>query len=120
MNYLFQRVGVVRFPADAASADDMFEAALEVGADECESETDGHEVICPPESLSQASEALTERFGAPERVEIAWRAQTTIPIDEDKAAAVFKLLEALDDSDDVQQVSANYDVTDDVLQKLSA
>ena len=120
VNYLFQRVGVIRFPADAASGDDMFEAALQVGADECESEADGHEVICEPESLSQANEALTARFGAPERVEIAWRPQTTVPIDEDKAAAVFQLLEALDDSDDVQQVSANYDVTDDVLRKLSA
>ena len=120
VNYLFQRVGVIRFPADAASGDDMFEAALEVGADECESEADGHEVLCAPEALSEASEALTERFGAPEQVEIAWRAQTTVPIDEDKAAAVFKLLEALDDSDDVQQVSANYDVSDDVLRRLSA
>lgn len=120
VNYLFQRVGVIRFSADAASGDDMFEAALEVGADECESEEDGHEVICPPEALSEASEALTVQFGAPERVEIAWRPQTTVPIGEDKAEAVFRLLEALDDSDDVQQVSANYDVTDDVLRKLSA
>lgn len=118
--YLFRRVGVIRFPADAASGDDMFEAALEIGADECESEADGHEVICAPESLSEASEAMSGRFGTPERVEIAWRAQTTVPIDEDKAEAVFRLLEALDDSDDVQQVSANYDVTDDVLRKLSA
>ena len=120
VNYLFQRVGIIRFPVDVASGDDMFEAALEVGADECESEADGHEVICAPESLSEASEALTAKFGAPERVEIAWRPQTTVPIDENKAEAVFRLLEALDDSDDVQQVSANYDVTDDVLRKLSA
>ena len=118
--YLFRRVGVIRFPADAASGDDMFEAALEVGADECESESDGHEVICAPDSLSEANEALSARFGTPDRVEITWRAQTTVPIDEDKAEAVFRLLEALDDSDDVQQVSANYDVADDVLRKLSA
>ena len=120
VNYLFSRVGVIAYPADAASGDDMFEAALDVGADECESEADGHEVICAPESLSEASEALTARFGAPERVEIVWRPQTTVPIDRDKAEAVFRLLEALDDSDDVQQVSANYDVTDDILRTLSA
>ena len=120
VTYLFRRVGVVRFPANAASGDDMFEAALAVGADECETEADGHEVICTPESLSETGEALTERFGAPEQIEIAWRAQTTVPIDENQAAAVFRLLEALDDSDDVQQVSANYDVTDDVLRALSA
>ena len=59
VNYLFQRVGIIRFSADAASGDDMFEAALEVGADECESEADGHEVICAPESLSESSEALS-------------------------------------------------------------
>ena len=118
--YLFRRVGVIRYPADAASGDDMFEAALEVGADECESEADGHEVICVPESLSEAGEALTARFGTPERIEIVWRPHTTVPIDQARAETVFKLLEALDDSDDVQQVSANYDVSDDVLRELSA
>ena len=120
VSYLFRRVGVIRFPADVASGDDMFEAALEVGADECESDADGHELLCEPGSLSEASEALSARFGAPERVEIAWRAQTTVSIDQAQAETVFRLLEALDDSDDVQQVSANYDVSDDVLQTLSA
>ena len=120
VTYLFRRVGVIRYPADAASGDDMFEAALEVGADECESEADGHEVVCMPEALSEAGEALTARFGSPERIEIVWRPQTTVPIDQARAETVFKLLEALDDSDDVQQVSANYDVSDDVLRELSA
>ena len=120
VNYLFQRVGMIRYPADAASQDDMFEAALEAGADDCAMDSDGHEVLCAPDSLSEMSEALSARFGPPEVAEIGWRPQTTIPIDEDHAATLFKLLEALDDSDDVQQVSANYDVADDVLQKLSA
>ena len=118
--YLFRRIGAIRYAASAANGDDMFEAALEVGADECETEADGHEVICAPDSLSETSEALAARFGTPEQVEMSWRPQTTVPIDEAGAEAVFKLLEALDDSDDVQQVSANYDVTDDVLRKLSA
>ena len=118
--YLFRRIGAIRYAASAANGDDMFEAALEVGADECETEADGHEVICAPDSLSETSEALAARFGTPEQVEMSWRPQTTVPIDEAGAETVFKLLEALDDSDDVQQVSANYDVTDDVLRKLSA
>ena len=120
VNYLFRRVGMIRYPAGAASRDDMFETALEAGAEDCDMDSDGHEVVCAPDSLSEASEALSARFGPPERVEIGWRPQTTVPIDETQAATVFKLLEALDDSDDVQQVSANYDVADDVLPRLSA
>lgn len=120
VNYLFRRVGTIRYPAGAASGDTMFEAALEAGADDCDLDPEGHEVTCAPDSLGEVGEALSARFGTPERAEIGWRPQTTVPIDEVQAANVFKLLEALDDSDDVQQVSANYDVAEDVLHKLSA
>lgn len=120
VNYLFQRVGTIRYPSDVASPEEMFEAALEAGADDCSSDADGHEVTCGPDDFSDVSEALEARLGPPETAELTWKAQTTVPVDdESNADTLFKLIEALDDNDDVQQVSANFDVSDDVMQKLS-
>ncbi len=119
VNYLFQRVGIIRYATDAASQDAMFEAALEAGADDCGLDEDGHEVVCAVDSFSDVSESLESRFGAPELAQITRKPQTTVPVDEASAETLFRLLEALDDCDDVQQVSANYDVSDDVIQALS-
>lgn len=118
--FMFDRIGAIRYGGDAASADDMFEAALEAGASDCESDGDGHDVSCEPDDFAAVSEAMEERFGKPESAGLSWRPQTTVAVDEKAAETLFKLLEALDDSDDVQQVSANFEVSDDVMQKLSA
>ncbi|MBT3928089.1 MAG: YebC/PmpR family DNA-binding transcriptional regulator [Rhodospirillaceae bacterium] len=120
VNYMFERFGAIRYESKVASADDMFEAALEVGASDCESDDDGHEVFCAPDDFGDVSEALAEKFGAPDDAGLIWKAQTTVPIDEKAAESLFKLMEALDDCDDVQNVAANFDVSDDVMQKLSA
>ena len=120
VNYMFERVGSIHYATQAASADEMFEAALEAGASDCEFDDDGHEISCAPDDFGDVSEALTERFGAPENAGLIWKPQTTIPIDEQAAETLFKLMEALDDCDDVQNVSANFEVSDDVMQKLSA
>ncbi len=120
VSYLFDRVGSVSYPAAAASPDEMFEAALEAGADDCVSDEGGHEVTCAPEALNEVREMLERRFGNPSAARLAWRPQTSVVIDDDKAETLFKLLEFLDDNDDVQQISANYEVSDDVLQKLNA
>ena len=120
VNYMFERVGSIHYATQAASADEMFEAALEAGASDCEFDDDGHEISCAPDDFGDVSEALTERFGAPENAGLIWKPQTTIPIDEQAAETLFKLMEALDDCDDVQSVSANFEVSDDVMQKLSA
>ncbi len=120
VNYMFERVGSIHFPGAAASADDMFEAALEAGASDCESDDDGHEITCAPDDFGDVSEALSERFGSPDNASLAWKPQTNIPIDEKAAETLFNLMEALDDCDDVQNVSANFEVSDDIMQKLSA
>ena len=120
VNYMFERVGSIHYASAAASADEMFEAALEAGASDCEFDGDGHEISCAPDDFGEVSEALTERFGTPENAGLVWKPQTTIAIDEHAAATLFNLMEALDDCDDVQNVSANFEVSDDVMEKLSA
>lgn len=118
--FMFDRVGQLIYPVAAASADDMFEAALEAGADDVESAEESHEITCAPEDLNAVREALDTRFGAPEEAGLTWKPQNTIALDEDKAATLLKLLDVLDDNDDVQSVSANFEISDEVMAKLTA
>ena len=118
--FMFDRVGQLIYPVAAASADDMFEAALEAGADDVESAEESHEITCAPEDFNAVREALDTRFGAPEEAGLAWKPQNTIALDEDKATTLLKLLDVLDDNDDVQSVSANFEISDEVMAKLTA
>jgi YebC/PmpR family DNA-binding regulatory protein len=120
VSFLFSRLGSVRYPATAASEDDMLEAAIEAGADNVESGPDGHEVTTSVEDFFAVRDALEARFGAPETAKLDWRPSTTVTLDEEKAAALMKLLDAIDDSEDVQNVYANFEIPEAVLQKLSA
>ncbi len=120
VNFMFDRVGLIVYPADVASADDMFEAALEAGASDVESSSTGHEVTCAPDDFSTVRDGLDEKFGAAEEARLDWKPQTSVAVDEDTAATLLKLLDALEDNDDVQRVAANFDVADDVLERLSA
>jgi len=98
----------------------MLEAAIEAGADNVESDADGHDITTATEDFFAARDALEARFGAPETARLDWRPATTVTLDEEHAASVLKLLDVLDDSDDVQNVYANFDIPDAVMQKLSA
>ena len=118
--FMFQRVGSVQFDHQVTSADDMFEAALEAGADDCESSADGHEVISGPESFNDVREALEARFGLARSAGLNWKPDNTVEIEEAEAETLFRLLEVLDDNDDVQRVAANFEVSDEILRKLSA
>ncbi|HYM31015.1 MAG TPA: YebC/PmpR family DNA-binding transcriptional regulator [Candidatus Cybelea sp.] len=118
--FMFERVGQILFAAAKASADDMFEAAIEVGADDCSAGADEHEIICKPDAFVSVREALEKRFGDPKSAKIIWKPLNTVPVDEVRAETLFKMLEVLEDSDDVQNVYANFEVTDEIMQKLSA
>ena len=118
--FMFERVGMIIYPAATASADDMFEAALESGAQDVESGDDGHEVICEPDDFSAVRDALEEKLGEPEDARLDWKPQNSIAVDEDTAGTLLKLLDVLDDNDDVQRVAANFDVDETVREKLSA
>jgi YebC/PmpR family DNA-binding regulatory protein len=120
VSFLFDRLGEIAYPAAAASADDMFEAALDAGADNVESGEEEHVVTCAPDDLNAVRDALEQRFGAPSSAKLAWRAKTGAPVDEETAQSLFKLLETLEDSDDVQYVHANFEVSDEVMARLSA
>ena len=120
VSFLFERVGLVLYGAAAASADVMFEAALEAGANDVESNDGGHEIICAPDDLSVVCAFLDAKFGSPEAARLDWKAESAIPVGEEDAETLFKLLEALDDNDDVQRVATNFEVADEILERLSA
>ena len=98
----------------------MLEAAIEAGAENVESDAEAHEVTCAADDFFAVRDALEARFGAPESAKLDWRPTTTVTLDEDRAAALLKLLDVLDENDDVQNVYANFDIPEAVMQKLSA
>ena len=120
VSFMFDRVGIVRYPGDTASEEAMLEAAIEAGADDVTSDDEAHEITCAPERLTAVRDALEARFGSPESAKLGWRPQTTVPVGDEPAEKLFRLLEALDDNDDVQTVVANYEVSDETLARLTA
>jgi len=120
VSFMFDRMGEISYPATAAGADEMFEAVIEAAADNVESDDDQHLVICAPEDLNTVRDALENRFGPASSARLAWRPKTTAQIDEETATSLFKLLETLEDSDDVQNVYANFEVAEDVMARLGA
>ena len=120
VSFMFDRVGQVAYPVAAGDADAVFEAALEAGADDVESSDEGHSIICGFEDLGDVAAALENALGEPESVGPIWKPQTMTPVDEDKASSLMKLIATLEDDDDVQNVYANFEVSDDVMAKLTA
>ena len=119
VSFMFDRVGQIIYPADVTDADTMFEAVLEAGAENVESDETGHEVVCAPDDFNAVREALETVFGASEESSLTWKPQNLIAVDEGQASTLLKLLDALDDNDDVQNVSSNFDISDDVIAKLA-
>jgi YebC/PmpR family DNA-binding regulatory protein len=120
VSFMFDRVGEISYPAATASADDMFEAAIEAGARDIESDAEQHSVTCAPEDLNAVRDALEHRFGPAASARLIWRPRTASEIGEETATSLFKLLETLEDSDDVQNVYANFEVAEDVMARLGA
>src|SRR5512134_1067907 len=118
VSYMFDRVGLIHYQADVANGEEMFEAALEAGAEDVVSGEPGHEVMCAPDDLSRVRDALEQRFGAADVARLDWKPNISVAIDERQAERVFKLLAVLDDNEDVQRVMANYEVSDEVLERL--
>ena len=114
----FDRLGQIIFDAKVGDADSVFEAAFEAGAEDVVSSEDGHEIWTALEGLHEVAKNLEARLGAPESVKLAWRPQVMVEVDEGDAGTLLRLLDLLDDDDDVQTVWGNYDVPDDVLEKL--
>ena len=120
VSFMFTRLGVIQFAAKVGSADEVLEAAIEAGADDATSDADGHEVLCAVEDFFAVRDALETRFGEPASAKLEWRPTNSIMLDEERATGLLKLLDVLEDNDDVQNVYANFDIPDDVAQRLSA
>ena len=118
VSHAFDRMGLINYPASAGDADKVFEAALEAGAEDVTSSDDGHEIWTAQADLHEVAKALEPVLGEAESAKLAWRPQTMVAVDEGDAATLFKLIDALDDDDDVQQVWGNYEVSDEVMEKL--
>ena len=120
VSFMFDRVGEIGYAASAADPEAMFEAALEAGASDVASDDSGHVITCEPDDLHTVAVELEKLFGEPESAKLTWRPQNTVPVDEDAASTLLKLLDVLDDNDDVQGVSANFEIDDDVMSRLTA
>ncbi len=120
VSFMFDRVGLIAFDAGVGSADEVFEAAVEAGAGNVESGAEGHEITCDPDEFNNVRDALAARFGDPREAHLAWKPQTTVEVGEKHAETLLKLLDALDDNDDVQQVAANFEIADEILARLTA
>ena len=120
VGFMFERTGMIEYAAKTADPDAMFEAALEAGATDVVSSADGHEISCAPDDFAQVRDALVEKFGDPTEASLTWKPTTTTELDEQTAATMLKLIDVLEDNDDVQSVSSNFEVSDEVMAKLSA
>jgi YebC/PmpR family DNA-binding regulatory protein len=120
VSFMFDHIGVVEYDAGAASADAMLEAAIEAGAEDVMSNDDGHQVFTSTDTLTEVAKALEAKFGEPRKAAMLWKPQNTIGLDDEAGEKVLKLIETLDDNEDVQNVYANFEVSDALVQKMSA
>lgn len=120
VSFMFEHVGRIIYPLSISTADGMFETALEVGAENCETDSEHHIITCVLEQFLSAREALEKKYGTPEFAKMIWQPKNTVPVDEEQAKNILKLIETLEDNDDVQEVFSNFEISDAVMQRLSA
>ena len=118
VSFMFDKVGQIIYPVEVTNADSMFEAALEAGAQDVETDNDTHLVTTAPEDFNAAREKLEAIFGAPEDAQLTWVAQNTLDVNEDQARTLLKFIDTLEDNDDVQSLSFNFEISDEILTKL--
>lgn len=118
VSFMFDRCGEIIYPATKAGSDEIFEAALEAGASDVQSDEEFHEIICETDDFAAVRDALEAKFGEPERAGLIWKPNVTAEVTEEQAASVLKLIDLLEDNDDVQNVTANFEVSDDIMEKL--
>ncbi len=118
VSFLFDRVGLIVYDRKVASDDAMLEAAIEAGADDVVSSGETHEVVTSMESLRDAQRALEAKFGEPQKASIVWRPQNSVAVDDEAGEKILKLVDALEENDDVQNVYANFEVSDALIAKM--
>ncbi|MFK8035994.1 MAG: YebC/PmpR family DNA-binding transcriptional regulator [Hyphomicrobiales bacterium] len=120
VGFMFDRVGEIVFPADVGDADTVMDAAIEAGAEDVQSDEDGHTILCGFEDMNEVSTALAASLGEGASVNSTFKPQNGIPVGEDKAGTLMKLITVLEDDDDVQNVYSNFEIDDETMEKLAA
>lgn len=120
VSFMFDRVGLIEYEAKVASDDAMLEAAIEAGADDVASSEDGHEVFASTETFRDVAKGLEGKFGEARKAALIWKPQNTITVDDETGEKLFKLLDLLNEHDDVQNVYANFEVSDALAAKMNA
>lgn len=120
VSFMFDRVGLIRYPKEKIQHDAIFEIALEAGAQNMEETDKNYEVECTLENFVTVRDGLSKEFGDPESAELIWKPQTTTAVDEEKGTSLFKLIDMLEDNDDVQAVFANFEMSDEVMDKIAS
>ncbi len=120
VSFMFDRVGEIKYKVDAGDEDTVMEAAIEAGAEDVTSDEDGHVVICGFEDIGEVAKVLEDALGEAESIKPIWKPQNNTPVDEDKAPTLLKMMDALEDDDDVQNVYANFEIDDEVMAKLAS
>jgi YebC/PmpR family DNA-binding regulatory protein len=119
VSFMFDHVGMIEFDAKVASEDAMLEAAIEAGANDVTTTEDGHEIITALESLREVAQVLETKFGEPRKVTLLWKPQNNVAVDDEAGERILKLVGVLEDNDDVQNVYANFEISDALMAKLS-
>jgi YebC/PmpR family DNA-binding regulatory protein len=120
VSFMFDHVGVIEYDAKAANAEAMFEAALDAGADDVVSSDSTHEIYAAQDHFGSVVKALEAKFGEPKKASLVWRPQNTVAVDDEQGEKLLKLIDNLNDHDDVQNVYANFEISDALMQKMSA
>ena len=119
VGFMFDRIGLISYPKDLVSSEAAFEAAVESGASDVEATQSSYEFICSTEEFNNVREYLEDEYGQPESAGLSWKPQSTVELSADQASTLLKLLDVLDDNDDVQSTAANFEISDEVLEKLT-
>jgi YebC/PmpR family DNA-binding regulatory protein len=117
--FMFDRVGVIEFAADKASADAMLDAAIEAGADDVVSNENGHEITTAADSLAEVSKALEAKFGEPRKSALSWKPQNNVAVDDENGEKLLRLMDLLDEHDDVQNVYSNFELSEALVARMS-
>ncbi len=115
VGFMFERKGQILYPVEAGDADTVMMAAIEAGAEDCESSEDGHVIICADTDLNEVSNSLEEQLGESDSAKLIWQPTTTTELDLDGLQKLMRLVEALEDDDDIQNVTTNFEAPDDVM-----
>lgn len=120
VSFMFDKVGEIVYPASKGSADAMFEAGVDAGAQNVESDDETHTVTTDVSDLGTVRDTLEKKFGEAERSGFVWRANVSAEVDEEQAESIMKMIETLEDEDDVQAVFTNFEVSDDIMERIMA